>query len=49
MIYRNTKTGAVIETYGTINGGEWVEVKQEHKADVPAGTPAQQAKKRTRK
>lgn len=27
MKYRNTKTGAVIETVSPINGGNWVEVR----------------------
>lgn len=27
MKYRNTKTGAVIETRTAINGGNWVEVR----------------------
>lgn len=29
MIYKNTKTGAVVESASPVSGGNWVEVKEE--------------------
>lgn len=41
MFYRNTKTGAVIETHGPISGPDYEEVKPEKK---PARKKTERAK-----
>jgi hypothetical protein len=44
MIYRNTKTGAVIHISGELKGGNWEEVKPEPK--TPAKKPVKKTVKR---
>lgn len=41
MIYRNTQTGAVIETSAKVSGGSWEEVKPPSSA---SNAPAQKKK-----
>lgn len=41
MIYKNTKTGAVIKTTSVCSGGSWVEVEKEQ----PKTTSTKRAKK----
>lgn len=35
-IYRNEKTGAILNTECVINGGAWVEITEAPKAEKPA-------------
>ena len=34
-VYKNTATGVVIHTYGTVGGGNWEEVKPAEKVKEP--------------
>lgn len=48
MKYKNVKTGAVIETFGKISGGDWQEVitaAVENKAEGGESAPAKAASK----